>query len=151
MATRSRIFIFGSVLAPVALYFGASMAMDHFDEQGWRFFNTGKNIVTHLGSLAKAVQSKDLSAIESFYAPDFSGSPLGLTRLEQAEEKDGIRKLRFQSAGGGSGRDAALAEWKAYAGAFESIEEVGLHVHRLEKWDSPNDLVASVRFELIGT
>src|SRR2546425_8809307 len=118
MASRSRIFIFGSVLAPVALYFGASMAMDHFDQQGWRFFNTGKNIVTHLSSLAKAVQSKDLSAIESFYAPDFSGSSLGLTRLEQAEEKDGIRKLRFQSAGGGSGREAGPPRRRGAARAF---------------------------------
>src|SRR6266542_249008 len=94
---RSRIFIFGSVLTPVALYFGASMTMDHFDRQGWRFFNTGKDIATHLGSMAKAVQSKDVAGIESYYAREFSGSSLGLTRLEQAEEKDGVRKSLFRS------------------------------------------------------
>ena len=65
MANRGRIFIFGSVLTPIALYFGASMTMDHFDRQGWRFFNTGKDIVTNLGSIAKAVQSKDVAALES--------------------------------------------------------------------------------------
>jgi hypothetical protein len=150
MANRSRIFIFGSVLTPVALYFGASMTMDHFDRQGWRFFNTGKDIATHLGSMAKAVRSKDIAGIESFYAPDFSGSPLGLNRLEQAEEKDGVRKLLFKSDGGATGRDAAVGEWRTYAEGFESIEEAGLHIHRLEKWDTPNDLVASVRFEVIG-
>src|SRR5229473_5040982 len=150
MANRNRIFIFGSVLTPIALYLGASMTMDHLDRQGWRFFNTGKDIVSNLGSVAKAVQSKDAAAMESFYARDFSGSPLGLNRLEQAEEKDGVRKLLLRSDGGSTGRDAAVGEWKAYFAGFDSIEEASLHVHRLEKWDTPDDLVASVRFELIG-
>src|SRR6266850_2535709 len=150
MANRSRIFIFGSVLTPVALFVAASMTMDHFDRTGWKFFNTGKDIATNLGSMAKAVQAKDAAAIETFYAGDFSGSPLGLTRLEQAEEKDGVQKLQFRSIGGAAGRDAAVQEWRSYMETFESIEEAGLHIHRLEKWDSPNDLVASVRFELIG-
>ena len=105
MANRSRIFIFGSVLTPVALYFGASMTMDHFDGQGWRFFNTGKGIAANLGSLAKAIKSKDGGGIESFYAPDFSGSPLGLTHPEQAEEKDGVRRSLFRS--GGATQDGA--------------------------------------------
>ncbi len=126
------------------------MGMDHFDRTGWKFFNTGKDIATNLGSLAKAVKTKDTAGIEAFYARDFSGSPLGLTRLEQAEEKDGVRKLLFRSDGGAAGRDAATREWQSYVDTFESIEEAGLHIHRLEKWDSPNDLVASVRFELIG-
>src|SRR5713226_5475164 len=150
MANRSRIFVFGSVLTPVALYLGASMGMDHFDRTGWKFFNTGKDIATNLGSLAKSVKTKDTAGIEAFYARDFSGSPLGLTRLEQAEEKDGVRKLLFRSDGGAAGRDAATREWRSYVDTFESIEEAGMHIHRLEKWDSPNDLVASVRFELIG-
>ena len=69
----NRLFIFGSVLTPIALYFGASMTMDHFDRQGWRFFNTGKDITTSLGWMAKALQSKDLRAIEGFYTAGFSG------------------------------------------------------------------------------
>ena len=150
MANRSRIFIFGSVLTPIALFVGASMTMDHFDRNGWKFFNTGKDIATNLGSLAKAVKAKDVAAIESFYASDFSGSPLGLTRMAQAEEKDGVRKSIFKSDGGASGRDVAIGEWRSYVDSFESIEESGLHIHRLEKWDSPNDLVASVRMEVIG-
>src|SRR5438093_13747687 len=107
MANRNRIFIFGSVLTPVALYFGASMTMDHFDRQGWRFFNSGKDIASQLVSLAKALQSKDLTVIESFYARDCSGSPLGLTHLEQAEEKDDFRKLLLRSNGGSAGLEAA--------------------------------------------
>jgi len=111
MANRSRIFIFGSVLTPIALYFGASMTMDHFERQGG-VSSHGQDIVTNLGSIAKAVQSKDVAALESSYAKDFSGSPLGLTRLEQTEEKDGVRKLTFRSDGGSTGRGAAVGEWR---------------------------------------
>ena len=104
----SRKLIFGSLLTPLALYFGGSMAMDHVDRQGWRFFNSGKDIVATLGSMAKAAKEKDGAGIESFYAPDYSGTPLGLNRLQQAEEKDGARLYRFTSEGGAAGRDAAL-------------------------------------------
>src|SRR5689334_3209540 len=151
MAPRSRIVIFGSLLTPVALYLGASATMDHFDREGGRFFNTGKHIVTDLRSMAKALQSKDAAGIESVYAPDFSGSPLGLNRMEQSEEKDGIRKYRFRSQGSSAGRAEAVAEWRTYLDGFDSIEEAALHIHRLENWKSPSDVVASVRFELIGT
>jgi hypothetical protein len=147
----NRIFIFGSVLTPIALYLGGSMAIDHFDREGWRFFNTGKDIVTTLGSLGKAIKATDMAAIESFYARDYNGSPLGLNRLEQAEEKDGVIKYLFRWDGAASARDAAVAEWRTYLDTFESIEEVGLHVYRLDEWKSGSDLQAVVRFELIGT
>ncbi len=151
MATRSRLVIFGSVVTPIALYFGASMTMDHFERQGWRFFNTGKDITTSLGLLSKALHLKDTSAIAGFYTADFSGSRLGLASLVESEEKDGIRKFSFRSDGAQAGKDVAVAEWRAYLDGFESIEEAGLHVHRLEKWDSAGDVAATVRFELIGT
>ena len=151
MANRNRIVIFGSVLTPIALYLGGSMTMDHFEREGWRFFNTGKGIVTNLGSLAKAIKAKNIAGIENFYAGEYSGSALGLNRLEQSEEKDGVSKYLFRSDGGSAGRDAAVSEWRTYLDRFDSIEEVGMHVHRLEKWESGGDLQASVRFELIGT
>src|SRR5580765_6166564 len=100
MANRSRLFIFGSVVTPIALYFGASMTMDHFEGQGSHFFNTGKSITTSLGSMAKAIQSKDAPGIGRFYASNYSGTRLGLNSLAAAEEKDGIRKSSFRSDGG---------------------------------------------------
>src|SRR5260370_24780618 len=151
MANRNRIFIFGSVLTPIALYFGASMTMDYFEREGWRFFNTGKDIVANLGSLAKAVKAKDIAGIDNFYARNYSGSPLGLNKLEQAEDKDGVRKYLLRSDNSTAVREAAVAEWKAYLDTFDSIEELGFHVHRLEKWKSGSDLRAIVSFELIGT
>src|SRR5258705_5895547 len=128
MASRNRLFIFGSVLTPIALYFGASMTMDHFERQGWHFFDTGKDVTTKLGQLAKALQSKDAAAIEGFYGADFSGSRLGLTKLEPAGDKDGIVKSAFHSDGLAVGRDVAVAEWRSYLDGFESIEEAGLHI-----------------------
>ena len=86
------------------------MAMDHFDREGWRFFNTGKDIVTTLGSLAKDVKAKNMAGIETFYGRDYNGRPLGLNKLVQAEEKDGVIKYLFRSDGAASTRDAAVAE-----------------------------------------
>ena len=84
--------------------------MDHFDREGWRFFNTGKDIVTTLGSLAKAVKAKDMAGIENSYARDYNGSTLGLNRLEKSEEKDGVIKYLFRSDDAAAARDAASAE-----------------------------------------
>ena len=151
MANRSRLFIFGSVVTPIALYFGASMTMDHFEGQGSHFFNTGKSITTSLGSMAKAIQSKNAPGIGRFYAANYMGSRLGLNSLAPSEEKDGVRRSGFRSDGASAAGEAAVAEWRTYLDQFESIEEAGLHIHRLEKWDSPGEVVASVRFELIGT
>ncbi|MEO7650601.1 MAG: hypothetical protein ABIZ80_09030, partial [Bryobacteraceae bacterium] len=151
MANRNRIFIFGSLLAPIALYFGSSMVMDHFDKEGWRFFNTGKDIVTNLATMAKAVKEKDPAGVEKFYASGFHGKRLGLTKLQQVEEKDGMHRSQFKGEGETATREAAAAEWREYVNSFDAIEEAGLHIHKLESLDDPKNLVASVRFELIGT
>src|SRR5260370_36768313 len=114
MANRNRIFIFGSVLTPIALYFGASMTMDYFEREGWRFFNTGKDIVANLGSLAKAVKAKDIAGIDNFYGRNYTGSPLGLNKLEKSEDKDGVRKYLLRSDNSNASLAASIAEGNAY-------------------------------------
>ena len=110
----NRILIFGSLLTPFALYFGGSMAMDHVERQGWRFFNSGKDIVTTLGSMAKAAQAKDAAAIQSFYAPDYTGSPLGTYSAHSRSKKRTERTIQLRvrwrrgRAGCGAGGVAAL-------------------------------------------
>ena len=148
MWTRNRLYIFGAVLAPVALYVVSSAAMDKVDKDGWRFFNTGKEIVQTLGRLGKALEAQKPEAVGGFYSAKFKGTRLGLTRLEPASEKDGIRKLRMKADGAADSPAAAVEEWRAYLDSFASISEAGLHIHRLEKWK--DELTASVRFELIG-
>ena len=125
--------------------------MDYFERRGWQFFNTGKDMVLSLRDMAHAVRARDLSGVEGAFSSGFSGTRLGLNKMEQVEEKDGVHKFAFRSDGTTPSRENAVAEWRAYLDSFEKIDEVGLYIHRLEKWQSADQLVASVRFELIGT
>lgn len=146
---RKALLIFGAII--VGLFLVTQLTMSYFTSQGELFFDRGKETVTLLSQVAKAVKSKDLNAIRAFYDPAYSGSSLGLGRMEQVEEKDGILKFQFASSGDVVKLDAALAEWKAYLDSFGSIEEAGLFVHRMESWRDADERLASVRFEVIGT
>src|SRR4029077_11263853 len=85
------------------------------------------------------------------YAPGFQGSPLGLASLRPVGEKDGIATLRFTAAKGTVDRGAAVEEWRAYLDGFSAIEEIGLHLHRVEAWEAGGEVRGLVRFEVIGT
>lgn len=124
--------------------------MAYVDRVGWEFFFKGQNAVAALDMMAKALHHQDLAAVEDLYAPNFQGHPLGLTRLSLTDDRDGVRIYAFQSKDTISRREAALAEWRDYLTGFASIEEVRLHVHRLERWWGTHEVVASVRYELIG-
>ncbi len=134
---------------PALLLLVGFLSFRFADSVGNTFFERGKDILGTLQTLAHAVQSGDASAIEKCYSPDFRGASLGLKNMRLAETKDGIRKLTFTTAGAAADRASAVREWLDYAASFESIEEAGLHIHRLERW-SGDELEASVRFELIG-
>ena len=120
------------------------------NRQGIHFFSTGANIMATLNRLSQAICSKDMSRLREFFAADFQGESLGLLRHRAVEEKDGVRLLRFSPEKNILDRDGALGEWREYQESFESIEEAGFHIHRLEQWKLPLSLVASLRFELIG-
>ena len=141
------------VFALVPLLFvigGGAAGVSSLDSKGGRFFNSGKEILTSLGDLGKAIKARDFTAIEGFYSPQFRGARLGFNTLQLVAEKDGIHQLLFTAGGSLPDRAAAVAEWRAYLESFDSIDEVSLHIHRLEKWNSRDDLAAVVRFELIG-
>lgn len=146
---RKALVIAGATV--VALFLVTQFTMYYFTSQGELFFDRGKETVTTLSQLAKAIKSKDMEAIRAFYDPAFKGSSLGFRRMEQVEDKDGLLKLRFASSGDASTLDGALDEWKAYLDSFASIEEAGLFVHRMESWGDADERVANVRYELIGT
>ena len=143
--------LFFSLLLPVLLVGGALTTFDHFEKRGRAFFETGRGAVEMLASLSRALQARDLDAAGRFYGADFRGSSLGLTRLRRGEAKDGIESLRFVPDGSATDRAAALAEWRSYLDGFASIEEIGLHVHRVEEWEEKGEVTAQVRFEVIGT
>ncbi|HWN40840.1 MAG TPA: CRTAC1 family protein [Thermoanaerobaculia bacterium] len=143
--------LFFSLLAPVLLIGGTLTTFNHFEKRGREFFETGRGAVETLGTLARALKGGDLETAGRLYSPDFHGSSLGLTQLRRGEVKDGIESLRFAPDGSAVDRAAALAEWRSYLDGFESIEEAGLHVHRVEEWEADGEVTAQVRFEVIGT
>jgi len=143
------LFFYG--LLPLVAVAGMGLAgMSWLDSNGLKFFDTGKEIFSTLGTIAHALKAKDYAALASFYADDFKGSRLGIANLKESEARDGIHKLLFTSDGDAPNRTAAVDEWKAYLESFETIEEASLHIDNLTKWRSRDDLEARVRFELIG-
>ena len=139
-----------SVIGPPPGRLGLGIERDRA-RTGGRFFFTGRAIVETLAKLACHVRSKNLEGIEEIYNLSYRGQLLGLTRLEFTNEKDGIETRRFKSESAGANRAEAVREWGAYLNSFEDIKEAGIHLHRLEKWRSRSNIVAIVRFELIGT
>ena len=148
---RRRPAFFGLALAPLVLIGATWVTLGQMDEHGRRFFETGRGAVETLSKLARSLKSRDLAAASDLYAPDFHGSPLGLVTLRKAGEKDGVETLRFAPAQGTADRAAALAEWQTYLDGFESIEEIGLHLHRVKEWEAGGEVLAEVRFEAIAT
>ncbi len=143
-------WLLGAAL-PLALAGGGWAALRAADRWGRRFLAAGQCVVTFLDSLARALEARDAQRIEDHFSPDFAGPGLGLGDLRLVDERGGVRTLRFNPAGAPQDREAAVAAWLAYLAGFAAIEQVALHIDRLDSWRASRDLAASVRFELIGT
>jgi hypothetical protein len=144
---RWRVWLGAAVVVLVALFWGG---VAYVDRVGGEFFSKGRDAGATLNTMARALRHRDLVAVAELYAPNFQGRWLGLTELQLVDSQDGVRMYALQSTGETLQRQAALAEWQAYIEGFASIEEVRLHVHRLEQWRGTDEVVASVRYELIG-
>jgi hypothetical protein len=121
------------------------------DRRGEQFFQAGRTVVTFLDQMAQSLRRHDTAAIEHLYAESFYGQKLGLTDLSPISERDGVRQAAFHAGCDVVSRHDVIAEWLAYIHGFDQIEEVSLHVHRIEEWRKPGQLAASVRLELLGT
>jgi ASPIC and UnbV/FG-GAP-like repeat len=121
------------------------------DRWGRDFYATGRQVVDTLEVMARAVEARDITTFGAMLSPRYRGEPLGLTDLVPLSERDGVRVLGFAPGGAARDRAAALGEWESYLGGFASIDEVGLHLHRLVDWSRGGEVDAAVRFELIGT
>jgi hypothetical protein len=147
---RRRRLVF-SLLAVAILCAGSWLTLEHLDRRGREFFASGRAVVSTLDRLAGDLSRHDLAAAGDVYAPDFHGSPLGLASFQPVSQKDGIATLRLVPGKGAADRGAAVEEWRAYLDGFASIEEIGLHLHRIEAWEAGGEVTAQVRFEVIGT
>ncbi len=144
-----RLLVAAVVLSVMVL--GTWATMNYLERTGETFFERGKEIVETLDAMGKKVQSRDIGGIAVFYSDNFRGSRLGLTDMRPVSTRDGIRRLVMTADGDDPDKSAAVREWKDYLDSFDSIEEVGIHVHRMKEWRSERERVAIVRFELIGT
>jgi hypothetical protein len=141
----------GLLLVSAGLLFLLWLA-GHVDRSGWTFFQRGKEVVASLDQLARALERRDFAAAALRYSADYRGTLLGLTQREPALERDGLHWYRLRSPGGAAkaDRQQAVAEWQAYLAELDRIDEVGLHVDRFVDWDSPDEVVADVHFEVLG-
>src|SRR5687768_6226671 len=139
------------ILCLGVLLAGGFLAAIYVQSAGNRFFDTGKHILGTLLAVAGSAKAGDFGRMQRFFAADFQGTRLGLGSMKAAEEKDGVHRLLFTSDGASVGREAALDEWKSHLGGFDSVDEVTLQIDRLEEFQSAEHLVATVRFEAIGT
>jgi hypothetical protein len=144
----SRYFAF---LAMLLCVIGAVALGARVDRNGRKFFETGKHITKSLDRLAQAIREKDLETLGTFYSQDYSGQCLGLMQLlEPGDTQDGILHKTIRTSELGHDRKQAIAEWQDYLTSFQYIDEAGLHLDRLEKWNTSGLLTATIRFELIG-
>jgi hypothetical protein len=154
---RQRRVIFSLVLAPAVLAGASWLGLVAMDRRGLDFYHAGRGVVDELDGLAAALKTRDPAAIGRFFDAGYKGEALGLDSLGPAAEKDGVRVARFgwfgprgAAAPPAEDRDAALVSWESYLAGFSSVDELGLHLDRLDEW-SGDELVGRARFELIGT
>jgi len=121
------------------------------DRLGWEFFNKGSEILITLSRTAAAARAGDTEALRLHYSSNYSGQTLGLNSRTLIDERDGIRVYAFGQTPEKATRQDAMSEWRTYLDGFSEVEEVGLYIHRLERWQGDDVVIASVRFELIGT
>jgi hypothetical protein len=138
-----------AIMLPAVTLLSIAFA-NYVDKEGNAFVDDGKSVLGTLGSLSRALNERDTHHIAQLYTSDYRGSPLGLTSLEDSTEKDGIHQFVLRSKAISLDRSSAIQEWRDYIGSMDSLEETGLHIHRMEHWSSPDDITAVVRFEVIG-
>jgi len=121
------------------------------DHKGEAFFESGRALVDFLDRLGRSLKHAKFTELHTFYDTAFQGRELGLPLTYSDAERDSIFRVPFEFSDTNIGTQEAIEEWKTYIGSFSHIEELSLHVHRIEDWRSAVKLAASVRFELIGT
>ncbi len=152
-AEPARRVLFGRVVSGALLLAAlAWVAVSAADRSAEAFFATGRDTTAWLATWAEALRHHDLRGARAVYAADFRSPPLGLGRPRLAEERDGVRRYVFTPPPATAELDAdgAVAEWAAYLDGFASLQDLELHLDRLERWPGPV-VVGTARFELVGT
>jgi ASPIC and UnbV/FG-GAP-like repeat len=120
------------------------------DREGETFFRCGQMLAGFLAHFGVSLRQSSFAELDHCYGSLFSGRRLGLNDRFLLANRDGVEQAQFRAGEEGISRQDAIEEWRTYRAGFRRIEELSLHVHRIEEWRTPGRLVASVRFELIG-
>ena len=122
------------------------------DRRGVAFFDTGQAVVDHLARVSRALQARDGRGLAVAFSATFEGTDLALGNGPLVADHDGVRQYRWTAPGAAvAGRVGASEAWTAYRDRFASLDEIALHLERLESWSDPGAIDAIVRFEAIGT
>jgi ASPIC/UnbV protein/VCBS repeat protein len=121
------------------------------DREGEAFFRSGQMLVGFLNRMGRALRQNNSGELKHLYDESFSGRRLGIIDLSPISERDGVQRAEFRPVGGDIDRQTAIEEWLTYISGFDQIDDLSLHLYRIEEWRKSSQLLASVRFELIGT
>jgi hypothetical protein len=135
---------------PAAFALGPYATVFNAERAGMEFLEIGRRIVNTMEAFGRAAQSLDFQQLQAAFHCDYQGESLGLGSLCSAGYRDGVARWVFSSNHAPADKAVAVAEWRAYLECFELIEESGFHLHRLEQWDEPHELQATIRFELVA-
>ena len=130
---------------------GSLPFLNSIERNGEDFFQTGRSVVNTFKEMVEYLKSFQFSQLERFYSPRFEGTSLGINNLVEERELDGIRIHRLVAEPTLMNSGAAQSEWRSYVESFDHIEEMAIHLYRVEEWKKSRPLITSVRFECIGT
>ena len=137
-----------AVVAVLGLVFTALAS--RIEQQGQRFFATGRAIAQQVERFAAAVPARDADRLARIYSASFSGTSLGMESRTLIASTDGVSRERFVSNEQQLDTAGAVAEWRNYLASFTSITEARGHLERVESWGAGDPTVATIRFEIIG-
>lgn len=130
---------------------GRLSLFNSIEKNGEAFFQSGRSVVNTLKEITASLRSFQFSNLEKFYSSRFAGTTLGLNQLVLKLEQDGIHIHQFVGGDVITTSAPAILEWRTYIESFTQIEELAMHLHRIEEWSHSGPLITSVRLENIGT
>jgi hypothetical protein len=119
------------------------------------FQECGTSISTFLSNYAKAIQiakvGGDISALNAFYAHDYSSPQRGQWQFDSAIDLGGVTLANLVSTGRNSdGTDAVLAELQQYLSGIVRVDFIKYKISLIEKIEPGVSAVLTVKYILDG-
>jgi len=125
--------------------------LKNIDRQGEEFFQSGRRVAGRLDTFARLLQQREFSSIKGFYTSSFSGSSFSVADSCLPQEANKLRRYPFHVSSANCSREEAVLQWRIYLDPFAEIEQMSLHLERIEKQFADGRIETTVRLEVIGT